>query len=251
MSITVPVDQQDDDEKVEIANVEGSAPPIQVEFVEPTIGDKMFRTGNLGDRIVTRGGSSADCTLISAGNQTAIAAAYDFGLQGHELPTNVAETFAAKWQVDAGRLWGRCADTRNAATDMMKGGKCNHLVLLAPPQDYTTTGGDVVKKDAVDILSRVMVNGDRMHHAHPVTSLVALACAAAAKGTVAQRLLEQCGCEIDHSKLETVGLRVGHPGGVMTVLAKYDKARGEVVSAGFVRTARILMEGDVYVGPLL
>ena len=33
MSITVPVGEEEGCEKVEIANVEGTSPPIQVEFV--------------------------------------------------------------------------------------------------------------------------------------------------------------------------------------------------------------------------
>ena len=68
--------------------------------------------------------------------------------------------------------------------------------------------------------------------------------AAAAAGSVPHQLLRP--------PAAAAPLRIGHPGGVMEVVAEVEPARGPerwwtVREAGFFRTARFLMTGEVHI----
>ena len=93
------------------------------------------------------------------------------------------------------------------------------------------------------ITARITTEG-RVHHAFTGTGALNLAIAAQVPGTIPFQVL-------DHESLAQPSkpvLRIGHPAGGMDVSAHVTQVEGTwtVVSAGFVRTARLLFSGVVH-----
>ena len=83
----------------------------------------------------------------------------------------------------------------------------------------------------------------KLHHAMMGTAAVAIACAAAVPGT----LVQQASNAESNSKLT-----FGHPSGVLTVGADAEEtAEGwKIKSVSMSRSARTLMEGNVFIPPI-
>ena len=81
-----------------------------------------------------------------------------------------------------------------------------------------------------------------MHKAYPITGTVATGAAARIPGTVVNELLAE-------TARQSVLLRIGHPSGVIPVEAAASVQNDQVTieRIGVYRTARIIMEGHVYV----
>ena len=112
------------------------------------------------------------------------------------------------------------------------------VALVCEPKDYIDTGGDSVKKQNMDLVARIMSVG-KLHRSYAITGAIATAGAALIEGTVVHDVCEPIGDEI----------RIGHPSGVMRVLAKMDRKSNAFIyrEAVIGRTARRLMEGWVCV----
>ena len=123
------------------------------------------------------------------------------------------------------------------------------VVLVAPPRDYTASDGSRVAASDADLCAWVTTDGHRIHHAFTGTGSINLAAAAAAAGSVPHQLLRPAAA----AAVAPAPLRIGHPGGVMEVVAEVEPARGSsarrysVREAGFFRTARFLMTGEVHI----
>ena len=91
------------------------------------------------------------------------------------------------------------------------------VVLVAPPHDYAASDGSQVSASDADLCAWVTTDGHRIHHAFTGTGSINLAAAAAAAGSVPHQLLRGGG---------EAPLRIGHPGGVMEVVAEVEPARG-------------------------
>lgn len=100
------------------------------------------------------------------------------------------------------------------------------IMLVAPPRD----GG------AISVRSFIP---HRAHASIGVLGAVTVATACFVKGSVAEPLAEVSG-------ESNVTVAVEHPTGDMACVL-YRDVQGDVVSAGLLRTARKLMDGEVYV----
>ncbi|MDU2064695.1 MAG: PrpF domain-containing protein [Sporomusaceae bacterium] len=85
------------------------------------------------------------------------------------------------------------------------------IAMVAEPQDYVTTGGDVIKKAQVDILIKAVSMG-KLHRTCPASCLYNVAAASLLSGTVPN--------QVDGFTPETKEqmVRIGHPEGVVEVL---------------------------------
>lgn len=223
---------------LQLACVPGREPRIYVELLEPHGTKPLLPTGNVVDKLHLPDGSLVEATLVTPGNPTVLVSAKSCGLSGSELPADM----------DYARILPLVEHLRRQAAPLLGVELSDQprVAFLAPPQTYTASNGETICESSVQILSRISTPG-RIHHAHTGTGSIALACASHVKGSVAWKCISEwsrpgCGEE----------LCIGHPGGAMTVKAdvQWSKDRGWfAVGAGFDRTARYLMRGEVFVPP--
>ena len=105
------------------------------------------------------------------------------------------------------------------------------IAIVARPQNSTILDGSQLDAESVDIMVR-MISMGKAHLAVPGTGAMCVAAAAAVPGTVVS--------EITGQRTHT---RLGTPSGAVIAAANYDN--GELTSTSLIRTARILMRGQV------
>src|SRR5262249_5434022 len=114
------------------------------------------------------------------------------------------------------------------------------IAMVAPPTDSPTLSGDPIRAAEMDLLARVISNG-QPHRALPLTISLCTAVAARIDGTVVAEALS--------SSAGSGALRFGMPSGVLTVGAEVVRENGAWVArtGSFYRTARRLFDGRVWV----
>jgi 2-methylaconitate cis-trans-isomerase PrpF len=115
------------------------------------------------------------------------------------------------------------------------------IAMVAPPQNYRTSGGELIEEAQLDFLARMMAMGS-LHRAYGVSGTICTAGAAMIEGTVVNEVIES---RIIGSRT----LRLGHPAGVIELGADLENEGGvwKYREAVVHRTARRLMEGYVLV----
>jgi hypothetical protein len=113
------------------------------------------------------------------------------------------------------------------------------VAFVAPPAGYTSSSGQRVEAESIDLLVRALSMG-KLHHAMMGTAAVAIAAAAAIQGTLVN--LAAGGSERE-------SVTFGHPSGTLRVGAKASLVEGrwQIDQAVMSRSARVLMEGRVRV----
>ena len=115
------------------------------------------------------------------------------------------------------------------------------FAMVSPPAAHTCFNGAEVAADQVDVASRLTFML-KMHKAYPVTGTVATGAVARVQGSVVWDLLSE------QARAAEV-LRIGHPSGIIPIEALADSTADhtEIQKLGVYRTARMIMEGQVYV----
>lgn len=226
-----------------IAGVPGSGSKIVLNFIDSAGSKtgKLLPTGNVVDEITLQNGRKVRGSLVDAANPSVFVKAVDIGLTGRELPAD------AESNPD---IIGMMEDIRTTAAVMMglssskekTGPAVPKVALVAAPQDYMTSDGDVIKASEVDLLARTKAMAV-LHKTYAVTGGICVAVAASIEGTVVHEI---CGTGINGRN----EIRVGHPSGILEIFVEIKKMpdnRWELVKTGVSRTARPIMEGMVYV----
>ena len=227
----------------ELDGVTFPAAEIALEFVDPAEegdGGAMFPTGNLVDTLEVPGVGSLPVTLINAGIPTVFVNAADIGYSGCELQDAINGDAEALARFEAIRAagavrMGLIARADEAATRQ----HTPKVAFVAPPADYTASSGRQVRAGEIDLLVRALSMG-KLHHAMMGTAAVAIGTAAAIPGTLVN-LAAGGGTR--------QSVRFGHPSGTLRVGAEAVEEQGQwrVERALMSRSARVLMEGMVYV----
>lgn len=210
------------------------------EGADPATPAALFPSGALVNTLPVAGVGDISATLINSAIPTVLVTAAAFGLSGRESAAELNADAALRARVEAVRVAGalRMGLIRHAdeATQRQHTPK---IVLIAPPQTYTTADGRTLPPEAMDVLVRPVSMG-HFHHAMMGTAAVALASAAATPGTLVHAL---------HAAQPGTRLRLGHPSGILQVGADVRQHNGEwvVERARLSRSARILMRGWVRV----
>lgn len=204
-----------------IDGVPGSAAPIFLNFSE-IAGSKcgaLFPTGRAREQI-----DSVDVTCIDVAMPMVMLAAKDVGLAGYET-TEIVSNTALLARLEAIRLE---AGRRMGLGDVSKL-VVPKLALLASPR----AGGT---------LSSRYLTPHHLHAAHAVTGGICVGACALLAGTVARPL-----ADVDAMRDGIV--RLEHPSGSLDIrleiLGTADSP--DIASAGVVRTARKIMDGNVFV----
>lgn len=223
-----------------IAGVPGSASPIRLKFVDPagTLGHGLLPTGNAVDTLEVPGHGPVQVSIVDAANPLVFVKAKDLSLRGDELP--------AELDADAGKLdlletvrglaavkLGLIEDYTRSAWDTPGIPKMTFVAEAAP---YATADGTDIKKDSIDLLSRMM----SMQKTHPSYAMTGAMCTAAASvipGSIVQQVLSE--------DVDTQFIRIGHPGGVLECGVDFrEDGTVPVIDDTFgFRTANLLLEG--------
>ncbi|MBI1684289.1 4-oxalomesaconate tautomerase [Caulobacter hibisci] len=203
-----------------IDGVPGSAAPIPIAFADVAGSScgALLPTGNVVDVI-----EGVEATLIDNGMPVVVVRAADLGVTGDEAPAELEAYAVLRAKVEAIRLEAGRRMNLGDVTDAT----VPKITLVSPP----TAGGALSTRSFIP---------HTVHKAIGVFGAVSVATAACLKGSVAAsvaRLPELAG---------EISVSVEHPTGEFTALLTLSP-QGEVVSAALLRTARLLMTGQVFV----
>lgn len=201
-----------------IDGVPGEAAPIPIAFKD-TAGSScgaLLPTGNVVDVV-----DGVDVTMIDNGMPCVVLRAVDIGILGDESPEELEADEALRARLESLRL--KCGPLMNLG-DVTENSVPKMTMISAPRQ-----GGAISTRTFIP---------HRCHKTIGVLGAVSVATACLLKGSTAERLASI-------GSGEERKLAVEHPTGEMTVVATLNCA-GEVASAAILRTARKLMDGEIY-----
>ncbi|CAI8323340.1 MAG: 4-oxalomesaconate tautomerase [Rhodospirillaceae bacterium] len=202
-----------------IDGVPGTAAAIPLLFSD-TAGSScgaLLPTGKVTDRI-----DGVDCTLIDNGMPCVIMDAADFGLSGQESREALDADTALKARLEAIRL--QVGPMMNLGDVTEK--SVPKMTLVSPP----ARGGAINTRSFIP---------HRCHATIGVLAAVTVATAATLPGSPAHRLA------VMPVGSQSLAVGVEQPGGITEAALELDGS-GAVVRAGIVRTARKLMDGEVF-----
>jgi len=201
-----------------IDGVPGTAAPVPLEFRD-TAGSScgaLLPTGNAVDMI-----EGVACTLIDNGMPCVVFQAADVGATGYEDRATLDDDTALKARIEAIRL--KAGPLMNLGDVTEK--SVPKMMLVAPPKH----GGAVTVRSFIP---------HRAHATIGVLGAVSVATACLVPGSPAAAV-----AAIPDGPVKTVS--VEHPTGEMSCVLTLDD-KGEVTSAALLRTARKLLDGEVF-----
>jgi hypothetical protein len=231
------------DGDLDIPGVSGTGSPIRLDFMAPggaTTGE-LLPSGHVSEYLDVPGLGAVEVSLVDAANAAVFVRANDVGLSGTELPdeldarTDVLALLEAIRRSASVRM-GIAPDVDSAAAITSVPFVC----VVSPRATSSSVSGEVIDANEVDLVARVISNG-QPHRALPLTISLCSAVAARVSGSVVAQVLS--------SSSGAGTLRLGMPSGVLNVDADVTHENGEwIARAGtFYRTARRLFDGRVWV----
>lgn len=226
-----------------IPGVSGTGSAIRLDFVQPggaTTGT-LLPSGQVTDLLDVPGIGTLEVSLVDAANAAVFVRAADVGLSGLELPDELESHPDVMARLDAIRV--HASVKMGIAPDVESAKRITivpFICIVSGPADNPTLSGEIVPAADIDLVARVISNG-QPHRALPLTVSLCTAVAARISGTVVAEALSPTAAE--------GALRLGMPSGILTVGAEVDNKDGEwTARAGsFYRTARLLFDGQVWV----
>ena len=223
-----------------IAGVPGTAAPIKLKFLDPagTLGCGLLPTGNVVDVLDVPGLGPIEASIVDAANPLVFIHAKSVGLRGDETPSQVDSSVEILERLELVRglaavKLGLIDDPGRARFDTPGIPK---MTFVAPADHYVTSDGSRVRRDQIDLLSRMM-SMQKAHPSYAMTGAMCTAAAAAIPGSVVhQALSEQANLSCLH---------IGHPSGILECGVDVESGGNtpEIRSAFGFRTANLLLEG--------
>jgi 4-oxalomesaconate tautomerase len=202
-----------------IDGVPGTAAPVNIRFLDTagSVCGALLPTGRLVDRF-----DDIDVTCIDNGMPVVIMAAQDLGVTGYETRDALNSDAGLKRRIESIRLQAGPAMRLGDVTKKVVPKMC----LVAPPRE----GGHLA--------TRTFIPHD-CHSAVGVLGAVTVATAAVLPGSVANRF-----ARVPEGARKNFSVQ--HPSGEFTVtLTMNPRNPAEVESASLLRTARMIMRGEV------
>jgi 2-methylaconitate cis-trans-isomerase PrpF len=221
------------DGPLSIAGVAGTGAKVELAFVNPA----GSRTGKLlptGRALDDFDGISASC--VDVGNPCVFVQATELRVDGTILPEDAEAHPDLVSRLEhlrrkAAVAMGLAPDETSVPEAVPK------ILMVSPPSPYLTLSGEKLSGDSTDLIIRSL-SGMGFHRALQITASLATAVAAKINGTVVA-------ANIAKKPVDVEGVTLGHPSGTLLVTAKFD-AQGSVSEATVFRTARRIMEGQVF-----
>ncbi len=204
---------------VRIDGVPGTAAPVPIAFKD-TAGSScgaLLPTGNTVDIV-----NDIEVTMIDNGMPCVVLRASDMGISGAENPETLENNTVLREKLEAIRLL------------------CGKMMNLGNVSDKTVPKMTMISRarDGGAIATRTFIP-HRCHKTIGVLGAVSVATACLLEGAPANELANT-------GSGSTRSLKIEHPTGEMTVVASLKD--NEVTSAAILRTARKLMDGQVFSG---
>ena len=232
-----------DEGDFKIDGVPGTGSKILLDFIDSggSVTGKLLPTGKVREKIKTPTLGSLTVSMVDAANPFIFIKAEDLGLRGDETQEEFGNNIA---------LLKQCEEIRSVAAEIMgiaKMGEATRLspgvpkiAVVSPPMAYRTPDGQVKPSD-VDVVAR-MTALQKLHKTYAVTGAVCLGAAARIEGTVVNEVFK------GGRKMDSASVRIGHPAGTIQVEIELNKENGRLTlaKAALARTARLLMDGFVY-----
>jgi 4-oxalomesaconate tautomerase len=212
------------DGDAKIDGVPGTASPVNISFLdtEGSVCGSLLPTGNKADSF-----AGVDVTCIDNGMPVIILRASDVGVTGYETRDELNANCALKARIESIRL--------QAGTAMGLGDVSKKVVPKVTLVAASRAGGS--------LCTRTFIPQD-CHASIGVLGAVSVATAAVLEGTVAERICVPAPASGGNRR----SISVEHPTGEFTVNFTMDADDpSRVVSAELLRTARLIMRGEVYV----
>ena len=207
----------------QIDGVPGTAAPVMLEFLDIAGSScgALLPSGNVRDTV-----DGIEVTCIDNGMPVVLLRAADFGKSGYESPAELEADQALKARIESIRL--QLGERMNLGDVSSK--TVPKMCLVAPPRD----GGVICTRTFIP---------HRVHDAIGVLGSVSVATACMLRGSVAQQV---SGLQADGAPQWLV---VEHPTGYFSVAVELDNGSSQlaVVRAEVLRTARMLMRGEILV----
>lgn len=230
--ITVPTPHGESGRYVEYAGdtridgVPGTAAPISINFLDTagSVCSSLLPTGNVRDRVEVAGVGPVEATCIDNGQPLVIVASASLGRTGYESAAALNKDQELKSRVEVLRL--ACGELMGLGDVTAK--NYPKMTLVSPPAH----GGTINTRSFIPHVC---------HDSIGVLAAVTAATACVIEGTVAH----------DIAKVDSgprVQVSVEHPAGEFSVELGLDpKNPQRVITSALLRTARLIMAGDVFV----
>lgn len=223
-----------------IDGVPGTSAPILLDFAG-TVGaatGKLLPTGNTVDVITTSRGT-LEVSIVDVANPCVFVRAADIDMKGTETPKEIDGNkelllYLEEIRAKCCTMIGMAASPVEAT---MKSPAFPMIAFVTEAKDYIDfTSGKTISAKDVDLISRLMYM-QVLHKTYAGTATVCTGAAAKISGTIVNQVVPH------QDGVSTI--RIGHPAGVIPVVANVED--GIVKKAAFIRTARRIIEGYVYV----
>src|SRR5215471_12351504 len=206
----------------------GTGSKILLDFIGSggSVTGKLLPTGKVKEEVKFPTLGTLEVSMVDAANPFVFVRAKDLGLKGNENMDEFGnnETTLKK---------------REEAT--VKSPGVPKIAVVAPAAAYSTPKGQV-EASQVDVVAR-MTALQKLHKAYAVTGAVCLGTAAKIDGSIVHEIYHKV--QPDNPP----AVRIGHPTGTLQVEIEIEKINGqlELTKAALARTARLLMDGNVFV----
>ena len=234
-----------------IDGVPGTASRILLKFVAPqgAASGKLLPTGHAKDLIEIEG-KTYEYSFVDAANPVIFVHPEDFGVTGTEIPSAFnalpdCKEICRKLEIIRGTgavLLGFAKDLEDARINSQTLPK---IAFATVPVDYAAGSGRHVRAKEVDVVCRLFSMNMKMIDAYMGTGAICTVTAANTPGTIVNEIARRRNGS-DHIE----HLRIGHPWGVMDAYADLQvntDGSHTVLSGNLERTARRIMDGNVYV----
>lgn len=224
-----------------IPGVSGSGAPVRLDFLDPggASTGRLLPTGLVRQVLGVEGVGPFEVSMIDAANACVFVDAAALGLTGTELPDTLDARPDMLDKLAAIRLAASVAMGIAGSVDEARLKRLIPLIaMVTAPCETRTLAGDVIAAEAVDLVVRMLSNG-QPHRALPLTGALCTAVATQIDGTVPNQA----------ARRERSGsLRLAMPSGVIVVDATVEQSGGvwRASHGSFYRTTRRLFEGSVH-----
>jgi 2-methylaconitate cis-trans-isomerase PrpF len=222
----------------------GSGSKILLDFIGSggSVTGKLLPTGKVKEAVKFPTLGTLEVSMVDAANPFVFVRAADLGLRGNETMDEFGNNESTL---------KKCEEIRSVVAEIMGIAKTSEatqkspgvpkIAVIAGPASYDTPKGRVDRSE-VDIVAR-MTALQKLHKAYAVTGAVCLGAAAKIEGTLVNEIFKQVQPD------DPPAVRIGHPTGRLQVEIEIEKQKGELElsKAALARTARLLMDGNVYV----
>lgn len=226
----------------QIDGVPGTCAKVTLDWADTqgAITGKLLPTGNVKDKIITEDGKEYTVSIVDIANPLVFIKAEDLGILGTETPNEIDSNEDLLKLIE--EIRGKCAEKINMISSYKESTEKSPYIpffaIVSEPKDYSTFNGKNIAKKDINIISRLLFM-QKMHKAYPGTGTICTGVACKIKGTIANEISEGINGDV---------IKIGHPSGVIETESQIeDSCTLKVKSAKVYRTARVIMEGNVYI----